>query len=242
MDVSIENYVELATRTESNCFVEIKERITGIYSMRLIHACLGLSSEFGELCEDETRTASHEELGDLCWYIAIICDNCKLDFKKLYNERRDNKRELEIPIGSGVAFNIGVICDVVKRAIYYGKPFEGEKLIPAIKYLLDYVFVQADTMFVEVLYKNIEKLRIRYPEKFDMTKAYVRQIDKEQELFNQEKKTGNRFKKGDLVIPKRSIGNTLYRVSRVEGSVVFIEGTDSCYEHEQLNLVTITEY
>ena len=69
--MELEKYQVLASRTE-------KEMPTA--QLRLVHAALGFGSELGELLEgmkrlkgkpQERQENIKEELGDLCWYLAI---------------------------------------------------------------------------------------------------------------------------------------------------------------------------
>lgn len=79
-----DEYVKLATVTESKDFAAIIGRLSHEESVRLLHATIGLCTETGELQDvlkkslfygkplDRTNLA--EELGDVMWYIAIACD------------------------------------------------------------------------------------------------------------------------------------------------------------------------
>lgn len=56
---------------------------------RLLHACIGIATEAGELVnasiwrKDDPESAI-EELGDLFWYIAIACAELELPFEKIW--------------------------------------------------------------------------------------------------------------------------------------------------------------
>lgn len=79
----MENYVRLAVRTESPPNMTLIGRAGD--KVRELHAILGLMTELGELADPlkrhifygataPLRTNVKEELGDLLWYIAVMCD------------------------------------------------------------------------------------------------------------------------------------------------------------------------
>ena len=79
----MENYVQLAVRTESPPNMSLIGRAGD--KVRELHAVMGLMTELGELADPlkrhvfygtpaPLRTNVKEELGDLLWYIAVMCD------------------------------------------------------------------------------------------------------------------------------------------------------------------------
>lgn len=70
----------LQTKMDSNMIVDIGEAI---------NACLGLSGEVGELTDMVKKFIFHgtsmdeahfkKEIGDILWYIALICHTCNYD-------------------------------------------------------------------------------------------------------------------------------------------------------------------
>jgi NTP pyrophosphatase (non-canonical NTP hydrolase) len=74
-------YQKLAEVTESRDFEKIRERISTVESIRLIHAQLGLCSEIGEYADQLKKAIFYgkpldkinlsEESGDLLWYLAL---------------------------------------------------------------------------------------------------------------------------------------------------------------------------
>lgn len=87
-------YVKLATKTESCDWPEIKERVSNIFQLRILHPILGINTESGELTDalkkfifygkDLDVTNVKEEVGDLFWYIAILCDNLNISFEEIW--------------------------------------------------------------------------------------------------------------------------------------------------------------
>jgi NTP pyrophosphatase (non-canonical NTP hydrolase) len=80
--MNLENYVELASRSENKDFSKIAGRLND-ESIRLLHGTLGIGTESGELQDalkkyliygkDLDRDNIIEESGDLLWYIALVC-------------------------------------------------------------------------------------------------------------------------------------------------------------------------
>ena len=119
------NYIQLATRTEAPVTEELKERATK--QLRAIHGLMGLATEVGEFTDTLKRNIFYgkpmgekemvnikEELGDLFWYMALLCDHfgftfediqeaniakLKARFPNAFNEHdalnRDTNKELE---------------------------------------------------------------------------------------------------------------------------------------------------
>ena len=94
MDPSI--FQKLCARTECNQktasdrrYIFDKSIAAPMLATRLYHACLGMSSEVGEVAaliekwlhfgQDLNRTALKEELGDVLWYVALACNAVGLD-------------------------------------------------------------------------------------------------------------------------------------------------------------------
>jgi len=86
-------YVAQATRTESRDFPAIAERLAQPDNIRLLHAALGLATEAGEFQDALKKHLFYgkpldtvnlvEELGDLCWYLAIAMDTLGVPFEEV---------------------------------------------------------------------------------------------------------------------------------------------------------------
>lgn len=87
-------FLEQASKTEN---FEAYEKLSGLglsnKTFRLLHAAIGISTEAGELLDifkkkiyydkDIDKVNLHEELGDILWYIAIICNSQKISLEEL---------------------------------------------------------------------------------------------------------------------------------------------------------------
>jgi NTP pyrophosphatase (non-canonical NTP hydrolase) len=112
-------YIDAVLKTESPLFKSQPERI--------MHSIYGCVTEAGEMMDNLKRATFYkdklldkpnlvEEIGDMCWYLAIMCDELKISFEEVFD-------------------------------------------------------------------KNITKLKIRYPDKFQTARALNRDINAEQEVF-----------------------------------------------------------
>lgn len=105
------NYIDAAVRSESTPNMAMAERATKC--LRPSHACAGLTTETGELTDVFKRhiyydapldmTNIKEEIGDVFWYLAILCDWAGVSFeecqaaniaklKKRYPEKFDSEQ------------------------------------------------------------------------------------------------------------------------------------------------------
>lgn len=86
-------YIRSAVQTESKDFDSIADRMITKEAIRLNHAAMGMVTEAGEFLDvlkkhiyygktiDKVNLA--EEIGDLCWYMAIACDELHVDLEDI---------------------------------------------------------------------------------------------------------------------------------------------------------------
>jgi NTP pyrophosphatase (non-canonical NTP hydrolase) len=178
-----EDYVQLAIRTESPI-----AQIPSTLNMRVFHASLGICTEVGELfsnlnIEDEDLHAINlvEELGDLCWYLALACDALKLDFKGHITRIDLPIYEYECVIDNLVIESSNLL-DLFKKSIFYRKEFNLTIACKTILTIIDLVVSIADENDLNIsniLERNIAKLSARYPDRFTEYYAINRDLDAE---------------------------------------------------------------
>lgn len=81
----------------------------------------------------------------------------------------------------GISSESGELADSLKKHIVYGFPLDGNNVVEELGDLLWYISLACDAMEIsmeEVMSMNINKLRIRYPEKFTEQLAKER-LDKQ---------------------------------------------------------------
>jgi NTP pyrophosphatase (non-canonical NTP hydrolase) len=191
-DVTLKNYIENAVRTES--VVENLNQDT--WNSRVIHGLFGLITETGELYdaykrhvfyvkEDGTRKPLDlvnvkEEVGDLMWYMAILCDVYGQDFEKAVNlYRKPFQEPSEASFLRSLSAFHNKVSSLEGAYLFYQKhPGLGE-LFDGLAVLISCL----DTSWEELAKINIEKLRARFPEKYAEDKAYNRDLDKERDIL-----------------------------------------------------------
>lgn len=86
----------------------------------------------------------------------------------------------------GAAGEVGEILDAVKKSLFYGRPLDEANLreeVGDVLWYLALICVELDMSFDEAMRKNIEKLRIRYPEKWSEEAAVNRNLLAERGVF-----------------------------------------------------------
>lgn len=88
----MKNYQQLALKTDHQSYDHVAKRFTPEMS-RLTHAALGLSTEANEFADqlkkhliygkELDKTNLIEELGDICWFIALACDELGSSFEEI---------------------------------------------------------------------------------------------------------------------------------------------------------------
>lgn len=167
-------YIPLARRTECSALLPEKDR--------LLHACMGLSAEAAELLEPKAHIG--EELGDICWYLAIGFHAMGLNLSSMHFEASELESSMagrqEIALLAGDALN------QMKRRLFYGALDHQAPLAAAFASLLGAVHSLCEFCGIEledVLDRNIAKLKIRYPAKFTTESALNRDLAAEAKVL-----------------------------------------------------------
>lgn len=165
--MNLNDYVKLALRTESVRPFDNTDH--GRRASRLVHAALGIESEMAELGMSVDDANTLEELGDLCWYLAVLADEFGFDLEEVRHKA---------PAGSW-----GAISDQAKRVWFYNAPADVTAIEKAAGNLMQFVFVTA-TISLRVsldlvLEANVRKLRTRFPDKFSDQAALNRDLEAE---------------------------------------------------------------
>ena len=177
---SFKEYINLASRTLPDL---------GSEESNSIHMKMGLETEKGEFLDVFKKFHAYkkpidwvnvgEELADYLWYSAGLItfilkyqksENSLDDLEKQLKKRFQNLRE---------AFNEETIGKreepVVVALNFYNDLGSSVKDVEKIYYYCLY----ADLDFWQILTNNIEKLKVRFPEKFTEDKALNRDLDSE---------------------------------------------------------------
>jgi len=180
--MKFEDYIKLAVRTESQF-----NPITGIAftrDERLLHAAMGMVTESGELIDaikkhlfygkPVDKVNMKEEIGDVCWYVALACD------------------VLGIVPDAVIVGPADVLCQAM--AAVYGSATclihsnNEDTVMVSVNQVMGSMFAICENQSFslgEILDTNIAKLKSRYPDKFDADKAVNRDLDKERKVLEQ---------------------------------------------------------
>lgn len=96
MKLPIEDYMKLASRTKPSVDHDLNSAVTMSNNVTILHAMIGMVSEVGEIADtikrwafygqDLNETNIREELGDLMWYIALLCNDRGFDMGEIMQE------------------------------------------------------------------------------------------------------------------------------------------------------------
>jgi hypothetical protein len=158
-------YQYLAMRTKSDNFSD---------SELMVNAALGLIGETNELIQCIATNGEMEikkELGDICWYIALMCDSCGLGYEDIFwaTFELPGLAPQESRMLNYMIFNCGEICDYIKKVYFQGheldKAFVASRLIFVQQCILG--ICEMRSMAIEDVWeRNINKLILRYPDGF----------------------------------------------------------------------------
>lgn len=172
----LKDYPALAAKTEKDL---------GSMTMRLMHGCLGIQTEVGEIAEtvqlyifssEDTLDKDNvvEEVGDVLWYLAILANSLQLDF----DVEEKSVGRLPVAVLSGeLTILSGRIGDVIKRYAIYNKDIDltliQQLLLDTLRVLSSLV-LHSESTLLEAAAQNITKLQKRYPEKYSNQAALAR--------------------------------------------------------------------
>lgn len=175
--MNIIEYQKLALHTESP--ISPDEDFEQRY--RIHHACTGIATETLEALLATDNVNFREEIGDLFWYYAILCDALGVVPQE--------PQGILFPAGKDtILVQMLAILDTGKKLLFCGKPLTSE-LITTLHgqvYMLVSQFVnRLDNLSVvdSILTTNIAKLRKRYPEKFSAEKCENRDLAAERAIL-----------------------------------------------------------
>ena len=123
---------------------------------------------------------------DAKYYISDVLRSENKDYNGMLRriETVDNIRLLHG--GMGISTEAGELLDALKKHIFYGKKLDYVNISEELGDILYYISICMNVLgisFEEVMEKNIEKLKARYPEKFTEDKAINRDLDTERKIL-----------------------------------------------------------
>lgn len=154
----------------------------------LLHCAIGFATEISELKQAINKrdyTNIGEEIADGMWYVVNMANFLNYDLEtyifqqpmSYYNERDYFDNHLILS---------GEILDIFKKSIYYNQRLNTLRLKELVYECLHNANCLCKVYslnFQIILKRNIEKLRIRFPEKFSEQCAVKRELSKEREAL-----------------------------------------------------------
>lgn len=150
-------------------------------NMDLVHMVLGMGSELVELSEaikNDDIVNIGEELTDGQWYFANYC---------FFREFTFSSFQLEVSITNEGAYEqlvsgISELQDYIKKYVAYGKELDRRKEIKSLNKIQEAylcLYYRYNLNVSDCMQANIEKLMIRFPDKFNTENAINRDTDEE---------------------------------------------------------------
>jgi NTP pyrophosphatase (non-canonical NTP hydrolase) len=164
------------------------------------HATLGLFDEAGELAKQYKSNLAYdtpldvtnvkEELGDLMYFIARLTEELKFKNKDSLQEKLQ-KIITDKPEYEGKPSQLDMVFSIATRAggVYAGLVTNDGPAI--VRSIMDLMFnikifsVILDTDLSKIMEANIEKLKKRFPEKFETEEALNRDVESESEAIKE---------------------------------------------------------
>ena len=153
------------------------------HKLNLAHMVIGMCSEFDEL-EDainhRDKINTKEEMGDIMWYTGNISNMLNIQTPEI-----DNERLQYFPVQK----NVFKLCNEIKRYIAYGKEIDNEKVTILVNKIIQGIAFQANQYqiaFPDILTRNIEKLRARFPNGFTQYDSLNRNLPLERNILEKE--------------------------------------------------------
>lgn len=186
--MNLDEYIDGARRTESSLMPLADSVVELGLTNRMMHGIVGICTEVGEIVEayeniDVDYINVAEEIGDAFWYTAVLFDELGISSKDFKDATiKANMKTLPKSLVSQSAD----ILDKTKKTMFYGKVYDKEVLKKQITsfYILLTWCVNGLEEYLDVTKEkvweiNLNKLKIRYPEKFNLNDAEVRDLKTE---------------------------------------------------------------
>lgn len=179
MSINYSNYVQHAMRTNSDT--------VGTYNVPqdLIHSALGLSDELVELdqaFDKADKVNIIEEISDIMWFTALACNEVGVSLRTPLTLPDNNIQQARLDLRD----DINSFVSIIKRWYAYGKEPNMQDLAFSISQIVSsftWLSLSLDEDPCEIMQKNIDKLAVRFPDKFTPEAANNRDTDKERKVL-----------------------------------------------------------
>jgi len=185
--MELKEYIDGCKRTE-NSLAPLAQSVVDLgLTNRLYHGIVGISTEMGEISEayekDEIDFVNvAEEIGDAFWYLMIIFSELNITEVNTPSLEPINCYKKPLTLFSQSAD----MLDKTKKTMFYGKEYSVEVLeeqatrfYVTLCRLVDGLKEELDVTKEKIWDINLNKLKIRYPDKFSLNDAEVRDLKTE---------------------------------------------------------------
>ena len=163
--------------------------LEGGLKLDLAHMVLGMNTEIvelGEAIQKSDVVNVQEELSDFLWY---FCNYQTFRGYSEFNHEEDNYSEDLLNI-LRLYNSVSELQDLVKKFVAYNKQIDEVNEKHLLTQIYNYILAIAHTYNVDIevgLERNIDKLKARYPEKFDENLAINRDLETERKILEGDK-------------------------------------------------------
>jgi len=191
-EAPIENPIRGILRANTQYLCPFVVRSSDRQRWRLLHAAMGLCTESGELAERYLREHEKidrenvfEELGDLCWYMALFQDAypAVLEYRHLIQSINLHKLESLL---LDLASSTSNFMDIAKKMLFYKKTYTEDEIFATFKEVERVIYVIClyfGFNIGEIREANIRKLAARYGAQFSEASANNRNIAEEMQAL-----------------------------------------------------------
>jgi NTP pyrophosphatase (non-canonical NTP hydrolase) len=106
------DFLKSVDQLENKDFDKLIERMNDPTSLRLMHACIGIGTEAGEVQDlfkkrimygKTVQTSDFvDEIGDLLWYIGVACNTLGISFEEIMEK---NYKKLSVRYGKDLTYS-----------------------------------------------------------------------------------------------------------------------------------------
>jgi hypothetical protein len=188
-------------RTESTLEPLTEETTKRGIDNRMMHCIIGFETEINEMYEIIEKSNDWdivnflEELGDLFWFGAIFNDaiekkhDISVLVEEMFNQNYTrNARGANLEMLHKIRFTAGEMLDHMKKVLFYGKQADIKTICLHFEDLINYANVLICGLggnVSSVMKININKLKARYPKKFNLEDAENRDLEKERKILEE---------------------------------------------------------
>jgi hypothetical protein len=185
--MEMKEYVVLSERTMAGGFYLDKEEID------LLHGAIGIATEmeefvscYGGLTKKQNfdLVNASEELADMAWYLAIFARKLNIDLSVPVNDGLYLTHSNEFSVFTEeMTVLSGQLLDIFKKKMFYNRAYNTEKISDIIIKMHSHIWCLSTyclkVPFGIALQNNIDKLRKRFPDKFETNLANNRDLNAE---------------------------------------------------------------